>query len=299
VERRSTVLVVDDDVTNIMLLAHLLHGDYEIVFATGGEQALELAHNAPPDLILLDVMMPELDGYAVCSRLKEDPLTEHIPVIFITGLDNSDAETRCLEIGGVDYVSKPFNAAVVRNRVRNHIELKRMRDTLVSLAGSDGLTGLANRRRFDEVLAAECKRLGRTKSPLALILLDIDDFKTFNDTYGHVAGDQCLRDIAGVLTTVTHRVPDLAARYGGEEFACILPETDVDGATVVAERIQAGIAYLRIAHRTSPTAEHVTASLGVTCLTCKPDILPTEIVAAADKNLYRAKADGRNRFVTS
>ncbi len=222
---RASVLVVDDDVTNIMMLAQLLQTDYDVIFATGGAQALELAASALPDLILLDVVMPGLDGYAVCAHLKADPLTTHIPVIFLTGLEEDDTESRCLEIGAVDYVTKPFNAAVVRSRVRNHVELKQMRDALLEQAATDVLTGLANRRRFDEALATECQRLSRTRATLALIMIDVDHFKLFNDKYGHVGGDDCLRALADALRASMSRAPDLAARYGGEEFACILPET--------------------------------------------------------------------------
>lgn len=293
---RASILVVDDDVTNIMMLAQLLQTEYEVIFATGGEQALELAASALPDLILLDVIMPGLDGYAVCTHLKADPLTTHIPVIFLTGLEEDDTESRCLEIGAVDYVTKPFNAAVVRSRVRNHVELKQMRDTLLALAATDGLTGLANRRRFDEALQTECKRLSRMRAALSLIMIDVDYFKLYNDTYGHVAGDTCLRALADVLRSSMGRAPDLAARYGGEEFACILPETTLAGAVAVAERIQAGVALLHIEHRGSPTSPIVTLSCGVVCVNAVPAFVPTEIVAAADAALYEAKAGGRNRI---
>lgn len=293
------MLVVDDDVTNITILAHLLDTEYDMVFATSGPDALDLAQSARPDVILLDVMMPGMDGYEVCTRLKADSTTANIPVIFITGLDDIEAESRGLELGALDYVTKPFNPGVVRARVRNHVELKQARDVLLSLAATDGLTGLANRRRFDEVLLAECKRLARSHSPLALIMLDIDYFKAFNDTYGHLAGDDCLRLIAGVLTKATHRGPDLAARYGGEEFACILPETTLQGAVSVAEQIQAGIAALAVEHTASKVASLVTGSLGVTSITCVPASVPEDVVRTADANLYRAKRLGRNRFVAT
>jgi diguanylate cyclase (GGDEF)-like protein len=296
---RASILVVDDDVTNIMMLAQLLQTEYEVIFATGGEQALELAASALPDLILLDVIMPGLDGYAVCAHLKADPLTTHIPVIFLTGLEEDDTESRCLEIGAVDYVTKPFNAAVVRSRVRNHVELKQMRDALLTLAATDGLTGIANRRRFDEVLETECKRLSRMRSTLALIMIDVDHFKLYNDTYGHVAGDNCLRAVADVLRASIGRAPDLAARYGGEEFACILPETALAGGVAIAERIQAGIALLNIEHRSSATAPLVTLSFGVVGVQAVPALVPTEIVSAADRCLYEAKASGRNRIVSA
>jgi PleD family two-component response regulator len=220
----GTILIVDDETTNIEILAELLASDYDVIFATSGEEALAIVESARPDLILLDVMMPDIDGYEVCARLKKSASSKDISVIFITGLGDLEAETRGLSLGAVDYVTKPINPAVVRMRVRNHIELKIARDELARLAATDGLTGLANRRRFDQVLATECSRLRRSKGRLSLIMIDIDHFKAFNDTYGHVAGDGCLRQVGGAIGSVIHRTPDLAARYGGEEFSCILPE---------------------------------------------------------------------------
>jgi diguanylate cyclase (GGDEF)-like protein len=294
----GTVLIVDDEPSNIEVLAALLEAEYEVVFATNGAQALELVHHAPPDLILLDVMMPGLDGYEVCARLKSDDETAQIPVIFITGLDDVEAETRGLSLGAADYVTKPFSPAIVRARVHNHMAFKRARDVITELAVTDGLTGLANRRRFDETLHREYRRHSRSRATLSLILLDIDYFKTFNDTYGHVAGDDCLRKIAGALAQ-TRRVSDLAARYGGEEFACILPETDERGASTVAQAILCGIRVLAIPHAASPVASHVTASLGVVSTLCPSTMTGGEVVQAADVCLYRAKAEGRDRIVTA
>jgi diguanylate cyclase (GGDEF)-like protein len=295
----QVVLVVDDDASNISILAHLLEAEYDVVFATNGSEALELARATPPDLILLDVMMPGMDGYEVCRQLKASTITANIPVIFITGLDEHKAESRGLELGAVDYVTKPFNVGVVRARVRTHIDLKQAHDALISLAATDGLTGLANRRRFDDALAVECKRLARMQEHLALIMIDIDHFKTFNDTYGHLSGDDCLRRVARVFASAMQRASDTAARYGGEEFACILPETTLSGATEVADRIQAGVADLAIEHSASPLARHVTISIGVASLRCISATLPTDLIRAADDCLYRAKQNGRNRVVAS
>ena len=292
-----TVLVVDDNVSNISILAHLLDSEYDVVFAENGREALELAGSARPDLILLDVMMPDMDGYEVCTRLKNDITTVDIPVIFITGLDGEDAESRGLELGALDYITKPFNAGIVRARVRNHVELKRARDDLRALGATDGLTGLANRRRFDEVLQAECKRLARTTSSLGLLMLDIDHFKAYNDTYGHIAGDDCLRRVASTLAAAMQREPDLAARYGGEEFVCILPETTLDGTLAVAERLRADIEALGIGHRASGVAPTVTSSIGAICRTCTPSTVPEDVLRAADACLYQAKLAGRNRIV--
>ena len=292
----ARILIVDDEPVNIELIAEIFEQEHEVLFAVNGEQALKLAATSAPDVILLDVMLPGMDGFEVCSRLKSDPLTRDIPVIFITGLGDTTAETRGLELGAMDYIAKPINPPVVRMRVSNQIELKHARDQLAQLASTDGLTGLANRRRFDETLAQEHARHVRSGEELALIMLDIDHFKLFNDTYGHVRGDECLRAVAEVLKASLHRATDLAARYGGEEFACILPDARSEpGARAVAERIRQAIADLGIPHGGSPTADHITVSLGVVITHCDQASTPDKILARADEQLYRAKSQGRNQ----
>jgi diguanylate cyclase (GGDEF)-like protein len=296
---RATILIVDDEPINIEVLAGILESDYEVVFATDGAQALELAETARPDLVLLDVVMPGMDGYEVCTRLKRNADTAGIPVIFATALGDRDAETRGLELGAVDYVTKPINPPTVRVRVRNHVELKRTRDEMLWLATTDGLTGLANRRRFDDRLDGECRRLQRSRSHLSLIFLDVDHFKAFNDTYGHPAGDGCLRLIGTVLAAAMRRSTDLAARYGGEEFTCILPDTDAPGAVAVAQHIATEIARLAVPHTRSSVAPHVTASLGVFTVPAPAQITAAQLVRAADQCLYRAKGEGRARVVAA
>lgn len=291
------ILIVDDEITNIELIADLFEADHEVLFATTGARALEIAATAMPDLILLDVMLPGMDGFEVCARLKADRLTVDIPVIFVTGMGDVVAETRGLALGAVDYITKPINPPVVRVRVTNHIELKKARDRLTQLAVTDGLTGLANRRRFDEMLALEFARHLRSHADLTLILLDIDHFKLFNDTYGHLRGDDCLRAIARVIERAMYRVTDLAARYGGEEFGCILPETGPPSDVIaVAERIRQGVIALEIPHQTSTTAAHVTVSLGVATHRCTSDGSPDHLIAHADEQLYLAKSQGRNQI---
>ncbi len=295
-DAQPRLLIVDDDIANIELLAGIFDDHYEILFAATGDKALKIASVAQPDVILLDVMMPEMDGFEVCTRLKADPLTRDIPVVFITGMGDTQAETRGLQLGAMDYITKPFNPVVVKMRVDNQVALKRARDQLAQLATTDGLTGLANRRRFDEVLEMEYARHVRSGAELAVIMIDIDHFKLFNDTYGHLRGDDCLRDVARVIREALHRATDLAARYGGEEFACILPDTlPSDGAQAVAERIRLGVADLRILHGVSPTAEHVTVSLGAVNGRCTRNMPPSSLVALADQQLYQAKQGGRNR----
>ncbi len=293
-ERNGLVLVVDDEPSNIEVIAEALDGCCEVIFATNGLQALELASSAQPDLILLDVMMPGMDGYEVCARLREERGTAAIPIIFVTALGDAGAETRGLELGAVDYIAKPINSAIVKMRVRNQIELKQSRDELVRLAITDGLTGLSNRRHFDSTLQGEYRRLSRSNEMMSVILFDIDFFKSFNDTYGHMAGDDCLRRVAGVVLSVVNRASDVSARYGGEEFACILSSTDITGAMAIAERLRSGISGLGIVHAKSSAASHVTASFGVISVRCAPGRSPLHALALVDEQLYAAKAGGRN-----
>lgn len=294
---QARILIVDDEPSNIELTADIFKNDYEALFAMDGEKAIEVAAASKPDVILLDIMLPGMDGFEVCRRLKADPMTRDIPVIFITGMGDTGAETKGLDLGAVDYITKPINPPVVKMRVRNQIELKQARDQLARMATTDGLTGLANRRRFDEALAMEHARHARTGTELALIILDIDHFKLFNDNYGHVRGDDCLKAVAGVLKNSLHRATDLAARYGGEEFICILPDTaSPHGVQKLAEGIRQDVAALNIPHGNSPTADHLTVSLGVITACCTQDTSPSQLVALADEQLYRAKTSGRNRI---
>jgi diguanylate cyclase (GGDEF)-like protein len=297
--QRPLVLVVDDAPINIEVLARVLDG-YEVIFACSGAEALSLAAAQGPDLILLDVMMPGLDGFDVCRILKADPQLEKIPVIFITAMTQDVDQARGLDVGAIDYITKPIRQRLVRARVRNHLELKLARDLLERRAVVDGLTGVANRRRFDEFLLQEWLRAGRNQLPCSLILLDIDMFKTYNDCYGHLAGDDCLRKVARALAGALHRPADLVARYGGEEFACVLPETDAAGASLVAKAIEDSIHALNIPHERSSVSHCLTVSQGVA--SCRP--LPAHsgsslLVYAADRLLYAAKEAGRDRIVAA
>jgi PleD family two-component response regulator len=194
---KQTILIVDDNPTNIHDLAVGLKKEYRIKIATNGEKALEIVKSSdPPDIVLLDVMMPVMDGYAVCSLIKADERTGAIPVIFITSKDNSEDELQGLAQGAVDYISKPFNFSVVMARVQTHLELKRKNDLLQELAMLDGLTEIPNRRSFDNSLEMEWRRSQRAERPLALIMADVDHFKRYNDRYGHTSGDKCLRQVA-------------------------------------------------------------------------------------------------------
>ena len=291
------ILVVDDAMENIQLLHQALQEEHDVLFALDGERALDLALHQQPDLILLDAIMPGMDGYAVCGALRAHPATADIPVIFITALNSPEDETRALEAGASDFISKPVNTAVMRARVRTHLTVKRQSDALRELTLTDSLTGVANRRAFDERLESEWRRALRARTPLSLIMLDIDHFKAYNDRYGHPAGDACLRQVASQLVQCAARSDDLAARYGGEEFALLLPCTDLIGAEGVARTVIEAVDGLGISHGGSSTAPHVTVSIGVACAVPAQDLAPGALVALADRLLYLAKNGGRHRAV--
>ncbi|MBF0137720.1 MAG: PleD family two-component system response regulator [Magnetococcus sp. DMHC-1] len=296
-ENQPKILIVDDVPSNIDLLHQAMGEEYEVLFATNGRDALAIAATENPDLILLDVMMPEMDGYQVCRRLKAEEHTRHIPVIFVTALNDEADETRGLNLGAIDYLTKPISVPILQARVRNHLELKKRGDLLERLAMMDGLTGIPNRRRFDETLEREWRRCLRAMRPLSLIIVDIDHFKLFNDHYGHALGDQCLKKIASALARTQTRSADLVARYGGEEFVCLLPEIASEGAQASARRMHEAVTALRIPHKASPTADHVTLSLGVATIVPSRHRLPTCLIEAADGFLYQAKHAGRNQQV--
>lgn len=296
---KQTVLAIDDVPANLKLLGEILQPEYRFLVATSGPQGLEIAASKQPDLILLDVMMPGMDGYEVCRQLKANPLTQSIPVIFVTALKEETDEERGLEIGAIDYVTKPFRPTIVRIRVRNHIELKRYHDLLESQAVTDGLTGIANRRQFDKWLDREWRLAIRRQSPISLILGDIDCFKMFNDHYGHPEGDECLKGVAKALAAAIRRPSELLARYGGEEFACILPETDLAGAAHFAGSLLEQVRATGMPHAKSVCSDIVTMSLGAATLSPSLGDGQETLIQAADEQLYRAKKAGRNRIVSA
>ncbi len=295
---RPKIVVIDDMPVNIRILHAVLARDFDVRCATSGQEGLELTARELPDLVVLDVMMPGMDGYEVCRRLKADTVTAQIPVIFITALDEAEEEARGLELGAVDYLTKPITPAIVLARVKTHVELKRLRDRLELMSTTDGLTGVSNRRGFDAGLGREWQRALRAKTPLSLIMADIDFFKSFNDHYGHLAGDSCLRKVAGAMAGAVQRPADLVARYGGEEFAALLPDTDAVGARALAEEMRRRVTALGIGHAASAAAGHITISLGVATLVPESRDDPNYLILQADEALYQAKEQGRDRAVT-
>jgi len=282
------------------MLDSMLRDEYEISVALDGIQALKRAADLLPDLILLDIQMPAMDGYEVCQRLKRNENTRNIPVIFVTSMTDEEDEIKGLALGAADYITKPYRLAIIKARLRNHLQLKRQRDQLSRLSTLDSLTGIANRRAFETTLEQEWRRAVRHSNELALIFSDIDYFKAYNDNYGHMAGDTCLKEVAQTLASVPNRGADLVARYGGEEFVCLLPECDLDAAENIAEKMRTDILALNIPHSYSETHPSISLSFGIACITPrKSQCIPSDLIVAADKMLYQAKEQGRNRIVST
>ncbi len=292
---KPKLLVVDDQPINIQVMHQVFGSDYQVFMATSGAQALAISQSNPPDLILLDVVMPGMDGFEVCSQLKAHDTTCNIPVIFVTAHTDAAQETHGLSLGAVDFIAKPINPAVVRARVKTHLTLKFQSDLLRKLVFLDGLSGVFNRRYFDQQLPLEWARATRAHAPLSVIMLDVDHFKPFNDRYGHQAGDDCLRQIASTLKSGLKRPADLVARYGGEEFACILPDTPYNDAMGLAVELEHQIRALHIPHTMSSHNGLVTASFGLATRTEESVGDTQALVGLADQQLYTAKQSGRGR----
>jgi diguanylate cyclase (GGDEF)-like protein len=294
--QKPKLLLVDDQRVNILALHELFREECEVFMATGGEQALQVCRSVLPDLILLDVHMEGLDGHEVCRRLKAAPDTRDIPIIFVTAQGAEQDEVLGLELGAVDFIVKPINPVIVKARVNTHLTLKQQSDILRSFALLDGLTGVANRRKFDEELELNWRRSLREHSALSLIMIDVDHFKRFNDRYGHLRGDTGLQAVAKALSGVIKRPYDLLALYGGEEFACVLPNTGLAEAVQIAERMQVCVRALKIEHLDSAVEQILTVSLGVATAVPNNETSSAALVAEADRQLYQAKQAGRARI---
>ncbi|WJJ93826.1 PleD family two-component system response regulator [Neopusillimonas aromaticivorans] len=297
-DERKTLLIVDDVPANVKMLANYLKDEYIIQVAGKGEKALAIAQGShPPDLILLDIMMPDMDGYTVCRELKNNPATQQIPVIFVSALTEAVEEEQGLNLGAVDYITKPFHLPIVRARIRNQMSLKSKTDMLEEMSNIDGLTQIANRRYFDQILLKEGNRLARNGLPMSVLMIDIDYFKAYNDNYGHGRGDECLVRVAAAMNKAISRPGDLLARYGGEEFVAILPETDAGRVLAVAQRLCDAVRQLQIVHGYSPIADYVTISVGCAGRVLNDASEAVSLLDQADQALYEAKRRGRNRAV--
>ncbi len=294
-EQDQTILVIDDDEVTAQLLTVLLQEYGKVLCVKSGEEALKNVNSIAPDLIILDVEMPDMNGYAVCTQLKANKLTTDIPVVFLTGSDSTEDEERGLDVGAVDFIRKPISPGIVRLRTTNILKLLTATRKLERLASTDPLTGAYNRRHFFEAGSAELHRSRRYEHHLSFLMLDIDHFKSVNDTYGHGIGDEALKKTVSVIDDIL-RDEDTLGRMGGEEFAIMLPQTDLDEAFIVAERIRNAIEGIVIDTPSEPL--RFTISIGVsTSIDTDEDIEKT--LTRADKSLYAAKEQGRNRVIAA
>ena len=308
------ILIVDDEPTNINLLAHALKNSYEIITASNGFDAISLVKEQSPDLVLLDVMMPEMDGFQVCRLLRAEGACAETPVIFVTAVDSQEGELEGLELGAVDYITKPINLKLAKLRIRNQLELKRQRDIVKEqnvlltrqqtalreaeqlarhLALFDALTDLPNRRMLLDRLTSGLSQAKRFHRSLAVMFLDLDRFKEINDTFGHEVGDRLLKEVARRLTTCV-RSGDTVSRSGGDEFVIVLPEIahSTDAKLVAEKIIQTFGEPVRIDERLL----NVTTSIGIAVYPINGSDDANELMKKADRAMYVAKKAGRNRY---
>ncbi|MCL1844891.1 MAG: diguanylate cyclase [Defluviitaleaceae bacterium] len=299
-EKKNSILIVDDETVNIMALVDILRNEYTLYTERDGKNCLDTAARLLPDLILLDILMPEMSGFEVLEKLQNDSRTKNIPVIFVTGLSKSDDEVHGFSLGAVDYISKPFSASVVKMRVQHQIKIINLIREIQKLSITDPLTGIGNRRYFNSLIQQEWERAKRNRASISFLIMDIDHFKMFNDKFGHLNGDIVLQSVAHVISAEITRASDKIARWGGEEFAVILPDTDIIGAKKVAENVRAAIESADIS-LDDGTIQNTTVSIGIHAHV--PDHLPKQndeysainFISDADKALYHAKHTGRNR----
>ncbi|MCC5615119.1 PleD family two-component system response regulator [Nostoc sp. CHAB 5836] len=324
------ILIADDDKTIRMLLRKAMELEgYRVVEVNDGQQCLDAYETIKPDIVLLDAVMPVMDGFTCCKHLLQiarnnllsalatfdtdstnntviSKIWERTPILMITCLDDEESVNRAFEAGATDYVTKPIHWSVLRQRLRRLLQqaqvykqLEAANQALHHLANVDGLTELANRRRFDDYFNTQWINLAQEESPLSMILCDIDFFKFYNDKYGHPAGDVCLQKVGYVLSRMAQKHQDLVARYGGEEFAVIMPYTHASGAVHIAAAIQAGVKDLQIVHDGSTVSQYVTLSMGIATVVPSWESSPSDLIVQADKALYQAKTGGRDRFISS
>jgi diguanylate cyclase (GGDEF)-like protein len=325
-DAQAKILIVDDQPDNTKLLSVILaFQGYEVAECNRGKLAVDLVKANPPDLILLDVSMPEMNGFEVCQILKSDRLTQDIPIIFISAFREVNNKTQAFNLGGNDYITKPFQMEEVVARVETQLKYHRLQTELKTknqqleqeiaarkaieskllevnqqlskLATVDGLTNIANRYYFDDFLTREWQLAKREQFALAVILCDLDYFKLYNDHFGHQQGDTCLQQVAQALSRAVQRPTDLVARYGGEEFAVILPRTSANNALVVAEKMRQQIKTLSLTHPDSLVGDYVSLSIGISAVIPCSKYTKKQLLVTADQALYQAKKQGRDRAI--
>jgi diguanylate cyclase (GGDEF)-like protein len=312
--RPPRILVVDDDIVVRLKVSEALELDgFEVILAKDGNDGISAYLEHRPDLVLVDAVMPFLDGFEFCEKLKEIESNRLTPILMITSLDDDESVEKAFAAGANDYVTKPVNLAILRQRVKNMVqqsqqlkdrfkiaeELQQDNQNLKMLANLDSLTKLSNRRGFEQYLQQEWARMQRVGAPLSVIMCDIDHFKNYNDNYGHPEGDRCLVKVGAALRSAVRRPGDLVARYGGEEFVVVLPNTDAQGAIYVAENIRSAVKNIQISHKYSTVSPYVSMSLGVSTTIPTREKEVGSLLESADRALYAAKAQGRDRVVMS
>lgn len=291
----ASILVVDDDPINLTIIESLLTDFYTITTANSGAAALEKCQQIQPDLILLDVIMTDMSGLDVCSKIKSDNAINHIPVIFITSIKDQNDQNKCWDVGAVDFVEKPVNGTTLLKRIKVHLTNKLQTDQLKKMSYIDGLTGLYNRFMLEEVLANNILHAPEASTASSIFMIDIDWFKQYNDLYGHIQGDECLKIISNTIRTLLNRPKDVVIRYGGEEILCILPKTDLDDAKKLAETLLSSLSVLKITHDSSPF-KFVTVSIGIHTVSPVNKFSTKRCLNLVDDALYSAKNSGRNCY---
>ncbi len=296
VNKNYLILIIDDKVDELRTLGQLIKGQGQVIVATSAEAGLFLAHQRRPDLIITALNMHDMSGIDVCRQLKSTRETRDSTIMVVTECEDEASEVAALEAGAVDFISRPYSPPVVKARVKTHLMLSRQQSLLQNLADRDGLTEVYNRRYFESQAREEIQRHVRQGLPITLALLDIDYFKAFNDTYGHLHGDSCLREVAQAISQGSRRPGEFVARYGGEEFVAVLPHSDEKCANKYGHWICERVVSLAIPHSQSSTLPFVSISAGIATLIPNSDTCLETLVDAADTALYRAKQSGRNQY---
>ena len=296
------ILVVEDSPTlRQTLCAYIKQAGHEPLVAASGEEGLQLVENTAVDLVFMDVEMPGLDGFETTKLMRESFGKHWVPIVFVTGMGDAASFEEGIDAGGDDYLIKPIHPVVIKAKIRAleritgmRNELRRLNTELQALSRIDGLTQISNRRFFEEQAEKQWRILARSQDPVAILMMDVDYFKKYNDSYGHLEGDRCLQTVAATLKSCLHRPADIVARYGGEEFVALLPQTDLAGGLSVAESMRRAVGKLAIPHKDSKAAGVVSLSIGCAAANAVRGVSLSEMIKQADRNLYQAKHNGRN-----
>ena len=295
INKKSTILAVDDEPTTLIILETILSPDWDVITAGSGEEGLAKALSDNPDLILLDIVMPGMNGFETLKALKDSTETQNIPVIIVTVDNNDVTQEKCFNLGAVDFITKPFSSVIVRARVKNQLQIVNQIRTIERLGLIDPLTNIRNRRSFNDRLNTEWRRCLREKAPLSFMMVDVDKFKDYNDTYGHPQGDTLLKTLAMIFESSARRPADIIARLGGEEFGLLLPNTPLKPALEIAESIRESVETLRVMTADGKTETRTTISIGVAAIIPTEEAHADDLICKADQLLYTAKASGRNK----